>query len=158
MERQKLYPLNPIVMKNLAAFVLVLLMTSIKLFAQDVINFNNGTQSLATILEVRTNEVIYKMAANPNGPVYTSNKMEINSLQFANGYREVYAASNAYQSSPNYNAYPNQTFCHPTRVVQVVNPPVLFPIQIAFGGGFGGHSHFNHHGGGHGGHHPRAWR
>jgi hypothetical protein len=134
-------------MKNLSAFVLVFLLTSIKMIAQDVINFNNGTQSVATILEVRTNEVIYKMAANPNGPVYTSNKAEINSLQFANGYREVYAVPNAYSSNANYNAYPSQTYCNPIRVVQVVNPPVLFPIQVAFGGGFGGHH--NHHGGGH---------
>ena len=145
-------------MKNLSAFVLVFLFTSFKMFAQDVIHFNNGTQSLANILEVRTNEVVYKMAENPNGPIYTSNKAEISSLLYANGYSEVYGVSNTsnynnntvqYQS--NNNNYQTHAYCRPVQVVRIIAPPVIFPVRVAFGG----HNHFNHHGGGHhhGGHH-----
>lgn len=153
-------------MKAPIIFAFVLLLSSVNMFAQDIINFNNGSQQIAKILEVRTNDVVYKLSSNLNGPVYTTNKSEINSVQYENGYREVYANNN-YSNNNNVTYYPNP---QPVQQVQVVTrPAVVFPVQIGFGnrGGYcgggwgggwrGGYGGYGHHGGGHHGGHHRGW-
>lgn len=81
-------------MKTLAIFGLAA--SSFMVQAQDLIIFKNGTLQNAKVLEVGTNNVVYKKADNPDGPNYVAEKMEISVIEYANGSRDVmpYVSSN----------------------------------------------------------------
>ena len=129
-------------MKTVSTITIVLLITIAKTFAQDIINFNDGKQQVAHILEVRTHDVVYKLAANPNGPIYTTSKADLYSLVYENGYREVYgnAVNSAYynQTASTQGAsytyqVPVDVTPQPVQVVKVVQVPVVFPVSIGVG-------------------------
>ncbi len=58
---------------------------ALSLFADDVIVFRNGDIVNAFVTEVSSNEIKYKKASNPDGPVYSENKGNILSIKYSNG-------------------------------------------------------------------------
>lgn len=111
--------------------------------AQDLINFKNGTLQNAQVLEVGTNNVVYKKADNPQGPNYVADKMEISVIEYANGSRDVmpYVTNNTnvapVPAQPNYSQpapSPVVTYAQPRPRVNVV---VAAPISPFYYGGVG---------------------
>ena len=168
-------------MKSVLYSVITVLISSVNLFAQDVIQFNNGKSQNGKIVEVRQNEIVYQKSEIPNGPNYTSNKSDISYIQFANGYKEVFtiqsvngnsvqaqtyvnpqaqqqtqAAPNTYQSNT-YYVQPSQ----PAIVPYVAPAPVFVPIvrynNYGPGWGYGGGWYGGGWGYGGGYHHGGGW-
>lgn len=61
--------------------------------AEDLIVFRNGDVVKANVMEIQRDDVKYKRASNPNGPVYTINKSEILSIIYENGEKDIFAES-----------------------------------------------------------------
>ena len=78
-------------MKN-RLFIIAMLMICIAQFgkAQDVINYQNGGQMQAKILEISETEIKFKKFSNLEGPVYTIGKNTVTSIMFENGETEVF--------------------------------------------------------------------
>lgn len=78
-------------MKN-RLFIIAMLMICIAQFgkAQDVINYQNGGQMQAKILEISETEIKFKKFSNLEGPVYTIGKNTVTSILFENGETEVF--------------------------------------------------------------------
>lgn len=62
--------------------------------AQDVIVKNDGSTILSKVLEVNQNDIKYKKFSNQDGPTYTINKLEIMSINYENGEKDVFSVSN----------------------------------------------------------------
>ena len=70
---------------------------------QDRIILINGDKVSAYVTEVRLQEVAYKKADNPEGPLYIIPKQQIYMIQYANGTKEVFSFEmNAPSESENY--------------------------------------------------------
>lgn len=70
--------------------VMLMLLCSTAIFAQDVIVKKDGSTILAKVLEVNTDNIRYKKHSNPNGPTYTIGKSEIMSINYENGEKEFF--------------------------------------------------------------------
>ncbi len=64
--------------------------TYIGVCARDIIVLQNGDIINGFVTEVLTNEIKYKKASNPDGPVYTVEKKEILSIMYENGEIEKF--------------------------------------------------------------------
>ena len=60
------------------------------LFAQDLITKKDGTDVEAKVLEVTTNEVKYKLFAEPNGVTYTAKKSELLMIRYESGRKDIF--------------------------------------------------------------------
>lgn len=165
-------------MKTVLYSFITVLISSVTLFAQDVIQFNNGKTQNGKVVEVRQNEIVYQKSEIPNGPNYTSNKSDINYIQFANGYKEVFTIQSAnnnneqaqtynnsqQQTAPNTTYQSNTYYTQPAVVPYIAPAPVIVPIVRynygpgwGYGGGWhGGYHRGGYHGCGGGGRH-RGW-
>ena len=77
-------------------FVIGLLILSwCNLFAQDLITKKDGTDVEAKVLEVTTNEVKYKLYAEPNGVTYTAKKSELLMIRYESGRKDIFT-NNSY--------------------------------------------------------------
>ncbi len=85
-------------MKPLA--LIIMLTISAVAFAQDNIVFTDGSEVKALVQEIGTEEVAYKKADNPDGPVYKVYKNTVFLIQFANGTSEVVTPFNLSQPVP----------------------------------------------------------
>lgn len=119
-------------MKTLIVFGIAF--SSLVAQAQDVIVFRNGTTQNAKVLEVGTNNVVYRKSENLEGPQYVTDKSEISVIEYANGSRDVmpYTSNNtmntapAPQSNPIYSTpAPAPVFSRP-QVHVVVAPPLYY--------------------------------
>ncbi len=163
-------------MKTILYSFIVICISSISVFAQDVIQFKDGKSQSGKILEVRQNEIVYKKSEIPNGPTYTSNKSDINYIQFENGYREVFNIPNystgQTQVSPstpaptqpqqaqapaqqNQNTQGNPYVYVPTPVYVPAPAPIYIPAPVirynygwGYNGGWGPGGGYHHHHGG----------
>lgn len=70
--------------------ILLMLLSAASLSAQDLIVKKDGTDVNAKILEINQDNVKYRRADNPEGPVYTVDKAEIILIRYANGENEVF--------------------------------------------------------------------
>lgn len=127
--------------------------------AQDVIYLTSGTQQNGKVLQVNVNEVSYKKAENPDGPVYIISKSDISMIEYQNGAKDVFNNNPNYSSTnpPSNPIYsqPNQTIVRPQ--VTIIAPPVYNAWGYAFVPRGWGHGwrHRGHCGGGWGGGHHR---
>ncbi len=150
-------------MKKTLLSLVFLLASVMSLVAQDVIYFNNGTQQKGTVTEINSNEVKYKKAENPNGPLYVVTRSEVQMIEYSNGEKDILTSVNTNQEtqsdpSANYrnqDTHINNYYSNPRPRVQVVVPP---PGPV-WGWGYvrpyyrvRPHYHHHHH------HHPRGWR
>ena len=58
-------------------------------YAQDTITRKDGQDIIAKVLEVNTNEIVYKLYDEPDGPTYVVNKSEILLIRYESGRNEV---------------------------------------------------------------------
>ena len=72
--------------------VLLFLLCSATIFAQDVIVKKDGSTILSKVLEVNQNEVKYKNYNNLNGPTYTISKSELQAINYRNGAKDTFSA------------------------------------------------------------------
>lgn len=76
-------------LKNIVTLA-VFFIASVTLFAQDTIVLRNGNEIQALVLEVGVNDIKYKRADNPDGPIYTLEKLKISLIRYTNGSEEVF--------------------------------------------------------------------
>jgi hypothetical protein len=77
-----------ILMKKLLFFVLLCLFAASK--AQDTLYFTNSEKKVVVIAEINPDNVKYKRFDNPQGPLYSVNKSDLQQLVFSNGIKEVF--------------------------------------------------------------------
>ena len=71
-------------------FIIIILFFCGKIFSQDTISFKNGLQQAVKVSEVGSNEIKYQRWDNLTGPIYVTDKNEINSIKYSNGVTERY--------------------------------------------------------------------
>ncbi len=139
-------------MKKIMILMAALLITGIELMAQDVIYFKNGNQQKGKVQEIRSNEIVYKKAENMDGPAYTSYISDVQMIEYANGYKEIFSQSNngnssgSNQSNNNNqqpqnssgNTYQNNYYSTPRPNVNVNINPVPYVVGGWGGGYYGG--------------------
>lgn len=86
-------------MKNLTflASLLLMLFTS-NLYAQDTIKYGTGDIILGKVIEITDNQIKYKKAVNPSGPIYSIEKREISVIKYANGETDRFLDSRQLRS------------------------------------------------------------
>ena len=75
-------------MKTKFFMLLVAMLLSASVFAQDVIVKNDGSTIMSIVLEVGTSEIKYKKFSNQDGPTYTISRSEVMSINYKNGEKE----------------------------------------------------------------------
>lgn len=60
----------------------------------DIIKLRDGGEIKAVIIEITQSEIKYKRASNPNGPMYTIGKNDVESILYPNGETDVFAQVN----------------------------------------------------------------
>ncbi len=78
-------------MKHL--LVLLFLLCSASVSAQDVIVKKNGSTILSKVLEVGQEEIKYKKYDNLDGPTYTIQKSELQAINYQNGAKDTFSAT-----------------------------------------------------------------
>lgn len=74
-------------------FTLLFVAMCITAFADDVIALRSGDIINAIVTEVTVNEIKYKKASNPQGPVYSVEKNNVLSIKYANGEIDKFEVS-----------------------------------------------------------------
>ena len=77
-------------MKNIIASVLAFFMIIGYSFSQDVVTLRDGTKVKGKIVEVNADILKMKKEENPEGPLYSIAKTDINTVEYANGTKEVW--------------------------------------------------------------------
>ncbi len=86
-------------MKQLLVFLFLL--CSASLSAQDVIVKKDGSTILSKVLEVGQDEIKYKKFDNLEGPTYTIQKSELQSINYQNGAKDTFSAPVGEEYLPN---------------------------------------------------------
>lgn len=71
--------------------ILLFLLCSIGVSAQDVIVKKDGTTILSKVLEVGQSVIKYKKHENPDGPTYTISKSELQAINYQNGAKDTFS-------------------------------------------------------------------
>ena len=84
-------------MKKLIFIIFLFAGLFINAAAQDVIRTKDGRTIEARITEIGTSTISYKRYSNPNGPSFTLPISQIQSIEYENGERDIFAnASQVY--------------------------------------------------------------
>lgn len=89
-------------------FVIIFLLCSTNVFAQDVIVKKDGSTILSKVIEIGSIEVKYKKHSNLEGPTYSILKSEIQTINYENGEKEKYNVEPQQQSDFNYQNLTNK--------------------------------------------------
>lgn len=73
---------------------------SVSVMAQDVIIKRNGDELQCKILEVNKNEVKYKRWSNQDGPIFTEKKSDLFMIKYENGEKEIMTYESPALSTP----------------------------------------------------------
>jgi hypothetical protein len=98
-------------MKKISLFILIVIF-NITGFSQDTLYTKEGKVIAGKVTEVTQNEIKYKSASNPDGPVYVINKSDIVLIEYKNGTKDVFqnsSTSTADNSNQN-NSSNNPTY------------------------------------------------
>jgi hypothetical protein len=77
-------------MIRLKIFLVLLLLNQINLLAQDEITFRSGEILKAKILEIGSEEIVYKKSDNISGPSYNVKKNQVFMIKYENGTKDVF--------------------------------------------------------------------
>lgn len=91
---------------HMKKLLFLFLLVPMNIWAQDVIVKKDGTTILAKVNKVGTKEVEYKKWKNRNGPTYTINIEDIQSINYQNGEKDLFneassSTSSSYEKSNN---------------------------------------------------------
>lgn len=75
--------------------VLCALAFGLNILANDIIVLRNGDFINGKVIEVASNQIKYKKATNPDGPLYTLEKNEVLSIKYENGDVDKFELSNS---------------------------------------------------------------
>ena len=75
--------------------VVTFFLCSVCVSAQDVIVKKDGSTILSKVLEVNSADIKYKKFSNPNGPTYSIEKIEIQSINYENGDIDKFEETNS---------------------------------------------------------------
>ncbi|MBY0426937.1 MAG: hypothetical protein K2Q22_14980 [Cytophagales bacterium] len=121
--------------------------------SQDLIVLQNGNEVPAKVLEITTNEIKYKLVANPDGPVYVLSKSEIFMIKYESGVKEVFNKSTTPSPQPapaptpqapapsySYNSTPAQTVKAPPSNYRTTKRHYISLTPLGLGMPFGRYS------------------
>jgi len=80
-------------------FLLLSLLISATLSAQDIITLKNGEEIKAKVTAVNPNDIQYRKFNDNDGPLYTKYKSEVFMIKYANGSKDVFSATSAGNST-----------------------------------------------------------
>lgn len=69
-----------------SVFLLICIIASLNVYAQDIITKSNGDEIVAKVLEVNPDNLKYKLWDYMDGPTYTILKSEILLVKYENGH------------------------------------------------------------------------
>ncbi len=72
--------------------VLLFLLCSVGISAQDIIVMKDGSIIASKVIEVGQNEIKYKKYNNQDGPLYTISKTSVQSINYQNGAKDTFSA------------------------------------------------------------------
>jgi hypothetical protein len=81
-------------MKKLAIFLFFITL-SLAGFSQDEMTFRSGESMKVRILEIGTDNIIYKKAENQSGPSYSVGKDKVFMIKYENGTKDVFGTEKA---------------------------------------------------------------
>ena len=73
--------------------VLLFLLCSVGIPAQDIIVMKDGSTIASKVIEVGQNEIKYKKYNNQDGPLYTISKTSVQSINYQNGAKDTFSSS-----------------------------------------------------------------
>ena len=119
-------------MKTLGAFVLTAVF-GLTAFSQDTLYTTRGKTINGRVTEITQNEIKYKKASNPDGPVYVMDKSDVVLIHYKNGTKEVFENSSApANDNTAVNNNQNNNDQDPVYATQQSN------VNVVIGGGYGG--------------------
>ena len=71
-------------------FTIVVFLTMVVCYSQDMITTKSGEDIKAKVLEITFHEVKYKKAENIEGPTYTISKSDILLIRYENGSKDIF--------------------------------------------------------------------
>lgn len=109
-------------MKNVAFPLLLLLYSISPIYAQDEITFRSGDILKAQVIEIGSDEIVYKKFDNLSGPSYTVKKNLVFMIKYKNGAKDVFEAETAVKGTPDAVAPSDDTpatiyFYRPSKVM-----------------------------------------
>ena len=100
---------------------------------QDVITLKNGEDIQAIVTDIGENNIMYKKADNPNGPVYSLKKSEVFMIAYANGSKDVFTTGGTNTSTKtNTNTKTNAA---PTTKIQTQSTNTSPRFKLGINGG-----------------------
>ena len=96
-------------MKKIVLVFLVVSLSPMLCFSQDIITLKSGEQIRSKIIEVGQTEVRYKKYDNQNGPVYVTSKSDITSMKYENGSEDTFNSKPDSKVSPGVTLTPGKT-------------------------------------------------
>ncbi|HRY31396.1 MAG TPA: hypothetical protein P5531_00315 [Bacteroidales bacterium] len=86
--------------KSLFTGMLICLIITFSLPAQDIIILQNGDEINAKVTEIGIDEIRYKRASNPDGPTIVIAKSDVFMIKYKNGSKDVFEIKKAQQPAP----------------------------------------------------------
>lgn len=106
-------------MKTLSVTLFALLMTN-NFYAQDIITKNDSSQVKASIIEINTLEIKYKLFNYPDGPLILTNKESVAYITFKNGLVERFKKPET--KTPETQTYNPNKYNLDSEPVSIYNP------------------------------------
>ncbi|MBA3681236.1 MAG: hypothetical protein H0W73_08740 [Bacteroidetes bacterium] len=146
-------------MKNI--LIIIATIFNIGAFAQDTLYTTKGRIITGQVIEITPQEIKYKRAANPDGPLYVVDKTDIVLIHYKNGSKDVFENSSTISPDNSQNNSNDNTVVvdNRPRVSVVVGTPLPYIAWGALGWGwnrpfyhrsynrgFWGGGHHHHHG------------
>ncbi len=88
-----------------SSFILLILFISCNTYAQDIITKRDSSKITASIIEINTQEIKYKLFNYPDGPLILCGKENVAYIVFKNGIVERYSKTETQASNYNPNKY-----------------------------------------------------
>lgn len=82
-----------------SVFLLICIIASLNVYAQDIITKSNGDEIVAKVLEVNPDNLKYKLWDYMDGPTYTILKSEILLVKYENGHKDVFAGKESAETT-----------------------------------------------------------
>ncbi len=86
-------------------------------FPQDTLYTKTGGVVNAKVVEINQNEIKYKKASNPDGPIYVMDVSNLVLIHFKNGSKEVFQSGNSDNQTVADNSNQNNTSNNPPTVI-----------------------------------------
>lgn len=79
--------------------IVIFLILSLRIVAQDTIRFRNGSVEAVKVNEIGLHEIKYNRADNPDGPLYISKKNDVVLIKYKNGHIDSFSVAKSVSPS-----------------------------------------------------------